>query len=162
MNDLLNKLSSYNLFNYLLPGVLYVVFISKLTDINLIQKDLLIGGFLYYFIGLIISRIGSILLEPLLKSISFVKFSKYKDFVKASQNDSKIEILSETNNMYRTLISLFISIGLTVLYYFLATQYPILEEWSIHILILLIFIMFLFSYQKQTKYITNRIKSNLE
>lgn len=162
MKELLDKISSYNLFNYLLPGVIYVILISKLTDINLIQEDLLLGGFLYYFIGLIISRVGSILIEPVLKFISFVKFAEYKDFVKASQKDSKIEILSETNNMYRTLISLFISIGLTVLYSLLEAKYSFVKEWSVPILIILIFVMFLFAYRKQTKYITSRIKSNLE
>lgn len=162
MKELLDKISSYNLFNYLLPGVLYVFISSELTTVDLIQKDLIIGAFLYYFIGLIISRIGSIFIEPLLKYFSFIKFAAYKEFVEASKNDSKIEILSEANNMYRTFISLFVILSLTVLYSYFESKYPFIKEWVLAGLILLIFIMFLFSYRKQTNYITKRIKSNLE
>ena len=162
MKELLDKISSYNLFNYLLPGVLYAFIASELTTVNLIQKDLIVGAFLYYFIGLIISRIGSIIIEPLLKYLSFIRFADYKEFVQASKKDSKIEILSEANNMYRTFISLFLTLGFTVLYSFFELKYPFIREWVLGSVIFLIFIMFLFAYRKQTKYITKRIKSNIE
>lgn len=161
MKNLLDKLSSYNIFNYLLPGVLFAFFIEKLTQIHLIQDDILVGVFLYYFIGLIISRVGSIIIEPVLKKISFVKFADYKDFITASNKDSKIDTLSETNNMYRTFISMFLLLLLMRLYSLLINLFPAVEEWSLLFLIFLLFIMFLFAYQKQTKYIVKRIKNNL-
>jgi hypothetical protein len=162
MKELLDKISSYNLFNYLLPGVLYVYIASELTTVNLVQKEIFAAAFLYYFIGLVISRIGSIIVEPLLKKLSFIKFAEYKEFVQASQKDSKIEILSEANNMYRTFISVFLTLGLTVLYSKITDEYPAIKSWLIAFVILIIFIMFLFAYRKQTQYITKRIKSNLE
>ena len=67
MKELLDKLSSYNIFNYLLPGILFSVLASKTTELNLIQIDIILGVFVYYFIGLIISRIGSLIIEPILK-----------------------------------------------------------------------------------------------
>ena len=75
MKDLLDKLSSYNIFNYLLPGVVFVAISKSLTIYNFVQQDIVVGVFLYYFIGLVISRIGSIVIEPMLKWIRFVKFS---------------------------------------------------------------------------------------
>lgn len=161
MKELIDKVSSYNLFNYLLPGILYVFIISELTEINLIQQDLLVGAFLYYFIGLIISKFGAVIVEPSLRHISFIKFSDYKDFVAASKKDAKIEILSETNNMIRAIIALFILIGLTLLYSILIKKFPECENWVIGALILMLFTLFLFAYRKQTIFITNRIKSNL-
>lgn len=161
MKDLLDKISSYNLFNYLLPGVLFAFIASKLTDINLIQQDILVGAFLYYFIGLVISRFGSIVIEPLLKGISFVKFAEYKDFVTASKKDTKIEILSEANNMYRTFISMFLLLVLLKVYSIFELKFPIIKEWSLIVLAILLLFMFLFAYRKQTNYITKRIKSNL-
>ena len=102
MKELLDKLSSYNIFNYLLPGILFSVIASKVTELNLIQSDIVIGVFLYYFVGLIISRLGSLIVEPILKKVKFLKFAEYTDFVKVSEKDKKLEILSESNNMYRT------------------------------------------------------------
>ncbi|MBN1184978.1 MAG: hypothetical protein JXB49_22020 [Bacteroidales bacterium] len=162
MKELLDKLSSYNIFNYLLPGILFAFIASTLTGINLIQSDLITGAFVYYFIGLIISRFGSLVIEPILKKTKFVTFADYKDFVAASQLDSKIDTLSESNNMYRTFISMFLLIILLNIYSSLTLKFPIIKEWSLLLLVILLFIMFLFSYRKQTNYITKRIKSNLK
>ena len=60
---------------------------------------------MYYFIGLIIIRIGSLAIEPALKRIRFVKFTSYTEFVKALKSDSKIDILSEINNYLRSLLT---------------------------------------------------------
>jgi len=160
MKDLMDKLSSYNIFNYLFPGVVFVVITSKLTTYNLIQQDIIVGAFLYYFIGLIISRIGSIFIEPLLKLVKFVKFADYKEFVKATKTDSKIDTLSEVNNMYRTICSLFLMLIVLKGFEWLTTKWIFLAERKIETLIIFLFILFLFSYRKQTSYITKRIDAN--
>ena len=159
MKELLDKLTSYNLFNYLLPGIIFVILASKYTHYTLIQQDIVIGVFLYYFIGLVISRFGSLAIEPFLKYISFAKFADYKDFVNASKKDEKIELLSEVNNTYRTLCSLFILLFLLKLYEKVECIIPILKEWHAIILMALLLAIFLLSYIKQTSYITKRIKA---
>ena len=151
MNELIEKLSSYNVFNYLLPGVIFSVFVEKITPYKIIQDDVLINVFLIYFIGLVISRIGSLLIEPIFKK--FIKFADYTDFLEASNEDAKLEILSESNNMYRTFISLFIVLFLIKLY----SYYFVDNNVGIYILIVIIFLLFVFSYIKQTAYITKRI-----
>ena len=106
MKEIINKLSSYNLFNYLLPGTVLVALTEAFTSFSFPQVDLLIALFLYYFIGLIISRIGSLFVEPFLRWTRFIRFADYEDYVEASKSDSTIETLSEQNNMYRTLCCL--------------------------------------------------------
>lgn len=160
MKELLDKISSYNLFNYLFPGVLFCIIISKWTELELVQDDLINGVFLYYFVGLVISRCGSLIIEPVLKKIKFVVFAEYQDFVKASKDDSKLEILSESNNMYRTLIALFVIILITKSYLTISVRFD--WDMQVHWIVLLIGLlsMFLFSYRKQTSYISKRIKAN--
>ncbi len=160
MKEIIEKISSYNLFNYLLPGIIFVYLISTITTINIIQENLLIGAFLYYFIGLIISRIGSVIIEPLLRKSKFVRFAEYSDFVKYSQQDSKIDTLSESNNMYRTLISMFLCLLILKGYSWLADKWEINNKMSIVILVVSLLILFLFSYKKQTNYITKRIEAH--
>jgi len=159
MKELLDKLSSYNIFNYLLPGVLFSVLVSKMTKLELIQKDLAVGVFVYYFVGLIVSRFGSLIIEPVLKKFNFLKYADYNDFISVSEKDKKIEILSESNNMYRTFIATFILIVLVKFYYILVAKWPFLIDWNDWILVILIMGIFLFSYRKQTNYITKRINS---
>jgi len=160
MKELLDKISSYNIFNYLLPGVLFSIIVNKFTHYSLPIDNAFVGAFLCYFIGLIISRIGSLIIEPLLRFYSFLKFADYADFIAASKKDSKIEVLSEVNNTYRTLLTMLTLIPLVKFYEFLESKISGLNEWSPYILILTLLIMFLFSYRKQTDFVRKRVDAN--
>jgi hypothetical protein len=162
MKDLLDKISSYNLFNYLLPGVLFVVFLDRYTKFSLIQENLAIGVFVYYFIGLVISRFGSLIVEPILKGISFVKFAKYAEYIVASNQDPKIETLSEANNMYRTLCATFALLGIAKIYEWLDAKVGIESSTTGHIIVALLLVLFLFSYRKQTVYVSSRVKAHAD
>lgn len=162
MNDLLNKLSSYNIFNYLFPGVLFAAIGDELTSYSLIYEEIIIGVFVYYFYGLVISRIGSLVLEPLLKWISVIKFSPYKDFVAASKVDEKLELLSEINNMYRTLAALFLCLLLLKSSEVLTQYFSVASDGYLILSIFILVVLFVFSYRKQSNYITQRITKTLK
>lgn len=160
MDKILEKISSYNIFNYLFPGVVFCVVCDRYFSIPLIQETIVNGIFLYYFIGLVISRIGSVVIEPMMKKVGLLEFSEYSDFLKASKMDSKIEILSEANNMYRTILSMIVTLGLAVLCSEGLSRWP---EYTTHVKYVLIgslLVIFFFSYVKQTNYITKRVLAN--
>ncbi|OGZ63316.1 MAG: hypothetical protein A2639_00090 [Candidatus Staskawiczbacteria bacterium RIFCSPHIGHO2_01_FULL_34_27] len=159
MEKIIDKISTYNLFNYLLPGVLFVVLAKSFLFIDLTQGDIVLDVFIYYFIGLVISRFGSLVIETLLKKIRFLEFAKHENFVSASKNDPKIEILSQENNIYRTFVAMFVLLLLSKLYFYIRIVYPFLQNWDFYILISLLLVMFLYSYRKQTAYIFKRINS---
>ncbi len=162
LKDLLDKLSSYNIFNFLLPGVVFAVFASKATSFKLMQEDVLSSAFVYYFIGAIISRIGSLVVEPALKATKLVTFASYKDFVVASKSDEKIEVLSETNNMYRTICALLLCVGIAYILEIAMTNYSLVTTAAPYTGLLLLLVIFVWSYRKQTSYINKRIAANLE
>ena len=159
MKEILDKLTSYNLFNYLLPGILFVVIAKPFTRYDFILENDFIGAFLYYFIGMVISRFGSLIIEPLLRATRFVKFSNYSEFISASKKDPKIDLFSEINNTYRTITAMFILLLVLRLYKLIELEYHFETGTSIGVLMTLILVMFLFSYRKQTNYITKRIDS---
>ncbi len=160
MKELLDKISSYNLFNYLLPGILFVSISQQFTDYNFIQDNDFIGAFLYYFIGMVISRFGSLFIEPVLKKVSFLKFASYTSYISASKKDIKIELFSEVNNTYRTITALFSILLLLKIYNHFQVLWSIPQNATTIIIVVLILLMFLFSYRKQTNYITKRIDAN--
>lgn len=162
MSDFLKSISSYNLFNNLLPGVVSSVLISKLFLIPFIQADIVVGIFFYYFVGLIVSRFGSIVVEPILKKIGFLSFAPYPDYIVASKEDIKIEVLSETNNMYRTMLSMMLLIALIGIYSFLKSQFEFLEKYSTHTMIGSLILLFFWSYQKQTQFIKSRVSKVID
>ena len=157
MQEFLDKITSYNLFNNLLPGVIFSVLINQIAQIDLIGDDIFVSFFVCYFTGLVIGRFGSLIVEPILKKIGFLKFATYEAFVTASMLDNKIEILSETNNIYRSISSTLILILLIEAFIKLSSLWPLLLHYRIAILISLLLIIFLFSYRKQTQYIKSRI-----
>ena len=110
MNDLLSKISSYNLLNHLLPGALFGYWIESRYSLNS-STDIITKIFIYYFLGIIIGRIGSLAIFPILKCLKIIKFEDYGAYIEASKADKTIQVLSETNNQYRTLISLLIIIS---------------------------------------------------
>jgi hypothetical protein len=81
VKEILGKLTSYNLFNYPLPGIVFVAVAAKVTRFSFIQQDIIFGAFVYYFIGLVISRVGSLVIEPILKWTKFLKYADYSAFV---------------------------------------------------------------------------------
>ena len=154
MTELLQKLSTYNIFNYLFPGVVFVILLKHVTNIYLIMNDLVLGMFLYYFFGLVLSRIGSILIEPVLRCTKIVQFSDYARFIQASKLDNKIELLSEVNNMHRTIIAMLVVLLVTSICNGSATCYLTTG-------LLGLVIPFILSYRKQTSFITKRIEETL-
>ena len=159
MKEILEKLSSYNIFNNLLPGILFVILAKATTSYDFVQTDIFLGSFLYYFIGLIISRFGSLVIEKVLIKIKFVKYADYKKFLLAQKEDENIDILLEANNMFRTLSSMGLLLLLLYLYDYLSTLFEISSTITYILLTVLIVILFLFSFRKQTDYIRKRVEN---
>ena len=155
------QLTSYNILNNLLPGAIFCYILKYFLNIDIIANSLIGDLFFYYFCGMVISRIGSILIEPLLKKIKFVEFVDYKLFLEASKVDSKISILSETNNMYRTFIALFTLLLIVKLYEYLSIKFVFLNKYLVVIVIILLLILFIVSYRKQVNYIKKRVENTL-
>ncbi|HAS6111664.1 hypothetical protein [Vibrio atlanticus] len=158
MKELISKISSYNLFNYLFPGALFVVLLEQLTVFSLKQEDIVLSVFFYYFIGLVISRLGSIVIEPLLKLFRVVKFAEYANYVAASKIDELIVTLSEQNNMYRTLCSVMLCLGGAKLWEVYASDFPWLSENFETLVIIVLGALFVLAYRKQTAYISSRVE----
>ena len=157
MKAVLEKLSAYHIFSYLLPGLLFAILGERLTSFSLIQRSWIVGIVLYYFIGLVISRVGTLIVKPVLERIGFVKDAPYADYVEASKSDSRIDILSAQNNLFRTLCAMFMMlIGLKI-----GEKVIGVLPWGADvydfIVLVVLFALFLFSYRKQTQEVVRRV-----
>ena len=99
MTDITDKITYYDLFVNLLPGVIFAVTLQKITSYSFLQDNIVVDLFFYYLIGLILNGLGSMFLKPILKEIKFVKFEEYENYISACKEDLKIELLSEKNSM---------------------------------------------------------------
>lgn len=157
MEELLKKLSSYNIFNYLLPGIVFVILAKEVFGYSLYVDNLILGVFYYYFLGLIISRIGSIIIEPILNMLGVVTLLDYQRFVRATMLDAKIDTLSESKNMFRTMAALIVCLSFLKLVLWVSSWALNIEGVILTILLSFLFILFILGYKKQCDYISKRI-----
>lgn len=159
METLIQKISSYELFNNFLPGMIFYLFTKDILNTGSNFTDGIMESlFLCYFIGIVISRVGSIIIEPIFKCIGIIKYAPYKYFIKAEKEDPKLIQLSETNNMYRTLVSTVLCIYIFHISNKIFNHYESLNEFKFELLIICLLILFSNSYRKQTEYIRKRVE----
>lgn len=160
METLLNLLSTYELFNNIFPGIIFSYFLNSEGYTLVVEKiDIYEKLFIYYFIGLIISRIGSLFLEPFFLKLEIIKFADYSKFLKAEENNNKIHTFVLVNNMYRSFIIVFFFNFLYLLYLILQNNFLFFSLLPKLLIILSFFFLFVFSYRKQTEYIRKRVEN---
>lgn len=162
------KISSYNLFNNLLPGVVFCVIVNGSTRFSISSDNIIEQLFLWYFVGMIISRIGSIYVEGSLKKLKFkgkkyLVFADYKQYSAAAEAKPFIATLSETNNIYRTAISLLVVLEIVflydkLLYDWIASVCSIGNMLVAGIAGLFLILLFIQSYKKQTDYVRKQVE----
>ena len=93
MDKIIEKISSYHIFNNLVPGYLFLIISSQIMKKNLIIDSLIYSFFEAYFIGIIISRISSLVIEKIIVKIWNLKKEPYDKYIEANKKDDKLEIL---------------------------------------------------------------------
>lgn len=160
MSEFAARLSSYNLLNYLLSGVVFATLAEKILGRSLVSQNVLAAAFIYYFIGLVVSRFGSVVLEPILKRTGVVVFADHKDYVEASQTDPKLDVLSEQNNVYRTLAAAIVLLLLLALWGAVVGRLPLLGAMEPWIALIVVLALFVLAYRKQSGYIVSRVEAS--
>lgn len=155
----IDKLSQYNFLTNILPGTVLCIILKYLVGYDLIPDDYYQAGIVFYFVGMVNSRVGSLVIEPILKAISWVKFAPYSEFFRAEKEDAKLTILSQENNVFRSYISLmFISI-LGYIYKNCSLDLRLSLNNESLVLIVILFVLFLFAYKKQTSFVRKRVEN---
>jgi hypothetical protein len=158
MEDLANKISSYNILNYLLPGCVFAFATSYFGIMDIMSPSLLINLFLYYFIGMSISRIGSMIIEPLYKRSGLVQHNDYREYVIAAERDKMIAQMLEQCNVYRTSVALVVSIAIVALITTVSSALDVPDLVLISILGFFLLFIYTAAYWKQNNFIRKRVK----
>lgn len=159
---ILDKLSQYNFLTNIIPGTILCIILKYLIGYDMMLSDTYLAGILFYFVGMVNSRVSSLVVEPFLKWIKWLVFAPYQDFVRAEKVDAKISILSQENNTYRAYVSvMFISLFAYVYKNYIAVFEFVKQHETAMLIILLVFI-FLFAYRKQTNYVRKRVEANVK
>jgi hypothetical protein len=158
LESILSKLSSYNIFTTLIPGT-FIAFVLKKLDVYAFTSDSAFADLvIFYFLGLVASRIGSLALDPLFIRCGIITRDDYSRYISASQKDQKIDTLLETSNLYRSLCAALLIVLITYCIKLAAEMFQLTTR-SIEIgAVTLLLFLFVLAYRKQSKYILERIE----
>lgn len=163
------QISAYEIFNHIVPGAVYIILADRFTSFSFLTGRILPDIIIFYFAGVVIGRIGSLLLEKALSrkgkktGKAFLERAPYRDYLKAEKKDAehKLNQLLTANNMYRSLASAAALLLLSVLADWLLPVLPdgmLTRRIVILVACILLTLLFLFSLRKQTGYIARRVK----
>lgn len=158
---ILEKISSYNILNYFLPGSLLCIILKYFGIVNILIGTDIENIFICYFVGMVVSRIGSILIEGVLKKTKFLDFVPYDKFIEAEQKDvkGKVTILGGINNSFRSYTAVFFIVLMLKFFKHLHfINYSSTDCFQIFLLVAL-FILFVVSYKKQTDFVRKRVET---
>lgn len=155
MEKIIEKLEIYQFINYIFPGVIFGTIFTKIIGENFLDNNIVIAIIEYYFIGLVLSRIGSVLIKPMLEKLKVVNFEQYEEFVKCGKKDDKVDLLQREANQYRTYIATFICLSVVEAYLCITNK----TFYEIILLFIALVIIFILSYKKQTDFVIKRINA---
>ena len=158
---LLEKLSHYEIMNYLIPGSAFC-FILKAMGYGILDYGFVANVMICYIAGLVNSRVSSVIFEDLLKKWNFVEWRDHDLYFKAKKMRPYIGTMSESANMYRAFVAVAFNALVAYGFKYLMQVWPFAKNnWLLFLLVALL-VLFLFAYRKQTnKYVVGNIAEAL-
>lgn len=162
MDSLIAKLSTYDLVNNVIVGTVIYYAGAYCLNIKTLENLSMLGEFsIVYFVGLITSRVGSLLIEPICKFLKIVVYAPLEQYYVAEKKDKKISAIVEVNNMYRSFSAGFLMI---LFVKFISNNWGAVIE-SLNkenILLWCLAIGFILAFRKQTFYVKSRVEAALK
>jgi hypothetical protein len=147
--------SAYDFVNNFIPGAIFGVLVSEFSKFNFLYADSIVSGAVFFSIGIVLSRIGSLVVGPFLDIFNSETQNSYEEYVDAASKDAKIDKLSETRNMYRCIVTALIASSIFIVLYFEKSE--VVTPTQLTLAFLFCIILFSYAYLKQGKYIEKRI-----
>ncbi|WP_165056802.1 MULTISPECIES: hypothetical protein [unclassified Adlercreutzia] len=154
MSEFFENLSAYDLINTLVPGIMVMAVCDGLGLSEFMADSPVIAFAACYVFGIVASRIGSVILEPLAIKYGKVSQYPYPAYVKACAKDEGLKRISMVANSYRSFL------GSIVLCAVLALVALFSEEHRRSVFAILtvgVFVLLLKSWFKQERYVAQRV-----
>lgn len=157
IEKIIDRISSYQFFNFFYPGAIFIAIMDHLLKKDFAEYSIWHLLLFCYFLGMTFSRIGSLMIECPMTKWHIIEEINYPRLVKAEKKDSKVMLLQEICNTFRTLSATFFVLTILML---MEDCLGIGLEFTNKDIALCIFIavLFLFSFKKQYKYVKSRIE----
>ena len=157
ISKMIERISRYEIINNLIPGTALCFILSHL-GYPILNYNAGISVVICYLVGLINSRFSSLIVEGICRKVNIVQWRKYELYIAAKAKRPFIETLQENANMYRAFVSVFFISLIAYVIQRIMPKCVFLQNNGIWILIVVLLVLFLFSYRKQVnEYVVKNI-----
>jgi hypothetical protein len=159
IGTLAEKISEYNLFNYLVPGSVFMIALRYVAGVIPFENNVILFLLTAYFAGMALSRVGSLILEPVLLRAHLVSLSDFSEYVRAEKNDPKIATLLQEANAFRSMSAVFATLLLAKGALLLRPRFAHSDQIAAWICPAALLLLFMFAYRKMFRYIKQRVEA---
>jgi hypothetical protein len=162
IDTIAGKVSEYNVFNYLVPGAVFMVGLRYVVGAIPFEHSVTFFLVTAYAVGMALSRIGSLVVEPILLRIGLIENFDFEKFVRAEKNDSKLTTLLLESNAYRTMSAVFATLLFAKGAVALQSRCSHLDQLAVWGCSIALVLLFAFSHRKMRQYIDRRVAARKE
>lgn len=156
MDEVIKKASAYDLLNALIPGGALAFSLKFFGYLDIDATNALHLLALAYILGLVGSRVGSLVLEPIARNRNWIK-RDYESYIKAQKDDDRLLTLTTIANMYRTLAGSIVVLAVLALGSLVSIDY---RHWLYIGYGIACFLLFFCGWVKQERYVARRVDIN--
>lgn len=161
MESILQNISEYRLLNNLIPGGFFVGVLAWAAGWASSEVNFIFIIAISYVAGVILSRLGSLVVEPVAEKVFKVEFVSHEDYCRAEKLYPRLLVMNSENGIFRTFVavSACLLLGAPIIGLFGMGDGRALSLLVIASAISVV--VFMLAYIKQTSYIVGRVKSEL-
>lgn len=161
LKEFVAKLTRYDWFTVFVPGLFAVVAFEKLGIGEFLSVGLLKALIYIFMVGIVSSRIGASIVEPIARIKRFGLSYKYEDYLEFRNKDSKgAEMLIGNSNFYRGMVGAFLLVLFTLLLSYLKHRLGLSSKAYATIVLSALLFLFADSYRRQLVFINKRINKS--
>lgn len=157
MDKIIETLNPYDIITSLIPGIVFCQFTDWFYGTVLVTDDtasLLISGYIF---GQLISRVGSLIVEPVCKITKIIVMAPYNEWLEAKRLDNEISSITEKSTVFRSWVSLALIQIIMPYIVNLNDSVIMFGYWNFFILQLVALVFLLLAYRKQVAYARKRV-----
>lgn len=162
VTKLIEKISAYQILNYIIPGSVLCVLLKHWVEYDIIRYSMVENVIICYFVGMVNSRLGSLVLKKILKKLKFIQEATLEDFIRAEKKDSKLTVLSDINNMFRSMANAMLLLLLAYGFKYIGVIESFVLSNFNWIAMISLLVLLLFSFREQTKAVKKRVEENVK
>ena len=157
MDKIFESLNHYDIVTCLIPGIVFCQLIDWLYGTKFIEENTITLMIISYVFGIIVSRIGSIIIEPLCKVSKIIVMADYEQWRKAASQCEEVKTLTTKSTVYRSWVALMLIQIILLLIFPLSDFASNIGKCYLFFGQFIVLILLILSYRKQIDYVCKRV-----